>query len=129
MSIELKIKSKHLSLESHVIRFEENKLKKQISWLYKNKPNEVYLKQLELGSLSDHRKYVVGRENRATFLARAYIHGTPYNKVELKRKEDKEYEFEYKILPRVLEMVKKYGNGEMRRTISLDILKEWSKIE
>ena len=30
MSVELKIKSKHLSLEAKVIRFEENKIKKQI---------------------------------------------------------------------------------------------------
>ena len=30
MSIELKIKSKHLSLEAKVIRFEEQKLKKRI---------------------------------------------------------------------------------------------------
>jgi len=32
MSIELKIKSKHLSLEAKVIKFEEAKLKKQIRW-------------------------------------------------------------------------------------------------
>ena len=30
MSVELKIKSKHLALESKVIRFEEAKVKKQI---------------------------------------------------------------------------------------------------
>jgi hypothetical protein len=125
MSVELKIKSKHLSLEAKVIRFEETKLKKQISWLYKNKPNDVYLKQLELGSLSDHRKYVVGRENRATFLARAYIAGTPYNKVELKRKEDKEYEFEFQVLPRVYEMIKKYAPYSMRKDLTLDTIKDW----
>ena len=30
MSIELKIKSKHLALEAKVIRFEENKLQKRV---------------------------------------------------------------------------------------------------
>ena len=133
MSVELKIKSKHLALESKVIRFEEAKVKKQIKWLQKNKPvsnsTELYSAQLGLCSLSNHRKYVVGRENRATFLARAYLAGTPYKKVEIKRREDKHFDFNVYVLPRVLEMVKKYGNGEMRRTISLDILKEWSKIE
>jgi hypothetical protein len=33
MSIELKIKSKHLSVEAKIIRFEEHKLTKQIKWL------------------------------------------------------------------------------------------------
>ena len=112
MSVELKIKSKHLALESKVIRFEEAKVKKQIKWLQKNKPvsnsTELYSAQLGLCSLSNHRKYVVGRENRATFLARAFIAGTPYNKVEVKRRDDKAYEFNAYIIPRVLEMVKKY---------------------
>ncbi len=33
MSIELKVKSKHLSVEAQIIRFEENKLRKQIKWI------------------------------------------------------------------------------------------------
>ena len=107
MSVELKIKSKHLSLEAKVIRFEEAKIKKQLAWLRKNRPEEVKYKDLGLSSLSDHRKYVVGRENRATFLARAFIAGVPYKKVEVNRKQEKEYEFVVKILPRVYEMVKK----------------------
>lgn len=130
MSIELKIKSKHLSLEAKVIRFEEAKVKKQINWLQKNKPvsnsTELYSAQLGLCSLYNHRKYVVGRENRATFLARAFIAGTPYNKVEVKRRDDKHYEFNCVVLPRVLEMVKKYHPSfQVRREITLDTIKEW----
>ena len=126
MSIELKIKSKHLALEAKVIRFEETKVKKQLKWLSKNKPTEVYAAQLGLSSLSDHRKFVVGRENRATFLARAFIAGVPYNKVEVKRREDKHYEFNVLVLPRVLEMVKKYHpEYKVRKEITIDTIKDW----
>jgi len=126
MSIELKIKSKHLTLEAKVIRFEEAKLKKQIDWLERNESKSLYEVQRKLCSLSDHRKFVVGRENRATFLARAYITGTPYLKVEASRRDDKHYEFICKVLPRVLEMVKKYHPSyEVRKTLTMDKLKEW----
>ena len=132
MSIELKIKSKHLSLEAKVIRFEERKLAKQISWLEKNgqrdnKYGSTYDKTtLKHASLVDHRKNVVGRENRATFLARAYIAETPYLKVEHKRKDEKHYEFICKVLPRVLEMIKKYHPSyEVRKNMTMDKLKEW----
>ena len=33
MSVELKIKSKHLSEEARIIRFEERKFRKQVDWL------------------------------------------------------------------------------------------------
>lgn len=132
MSIELKIKSKHLSLEAKVIRFEEAKLNKQVVWLYKNAPDrdkygsKYWTTLWKLGSLSDHRKNVVGRENRATFLARAYIAGTPYLKVEHKRRNDRHYEFICKVLPRVLEMVKKYHpDYQVRREVTIDTIKEW----
>ena len=129
MSVELKIKSKHLSLEAKVIRFEENKIKKQIKWLYKNEPKQVYYKQLALGSLYNHRKDVVGTENRATFLARAYLAGKSYKSTERSRVPEKEEFFQRVILPKVYEMVKKYGSFDVRRSITVDILKEWSKIE
>jgi len=138
MCIELKIKSKHLSLESKVIRFEERKLQKQIKWLYENdttresdsysvmSKSDYWKTVWKLGSLTDHRKRVVGNENRATFLARAYIEGVPYNKVETKRKDEKHYEFNCKVLPRVLDMVKKYHPVyEVRKNITLDVLKDW----
>ena len=132
MSIELKIKSKHLSLESKVIRFEESKLNKQVVWLYKNAPDRDKLSSKywttiwKLASLTDHRKNVVGIENRATFLARAYIAGTPYLKVEHKRRDDRHYEFNCKVLPRVLKMIQKYHpDFKVRHGITMDQLKEW----
>ena len=126
MSIELKIKSKHLSLEAKVIRFEELKLRKQISWLDKNGKRSVEI-SWKLSSLSDHRKYVVGRENRATFLARAFIAGHAYTRVEKSRKDSKHFEFNTIVLPRVLEMVKKYHpDFKVRRGITIEQLIDWS---
>ena len=58
-------------------------------------------------------------------MARAYLAGMPYNKVEVKRREDKEWEFEYKVLPRTLEMIKKYAPSKMRNEISMEKLKDW----
>ena len=121
MSIELKIKSKHLALEAKVIRFEEQKLKKRIKH-NKGSLNDLLL---QLNSIAEHRKYVVGRENRATFLARAFIAGTPYNKIEVKRRQDKESEFVIYILPRVLEMVKKYAPYDVRKNVTKETIQDW----
>jgi hypothetical protein len=110
MSIELKIKSKHLSLEAKVIKFEEAKLKKQIRWHSKvQSPNKKL--EWKLNSITEHRKWNVRNENRATFLARAYIAGVPYKTVEHKCKDV--YLREQRILPRVLSMVKKYHSYKL----------------
>lgn len=120
MSIELKIKSKHLGLEAKVIKFEESKLKKQIRWfcarLSPNKPLEW-----KLNSITNHRKWDVRNENRATFLARAYIAGVPYKTVEHKRKPENEYKFQVYVLPRVLAMVNRYHN----RNVTKEGIDEW----
>jgi hypothetical protein len=140
MSIELKIKSKHLSLEAKVIRHEERKLKKQIRWMSSRQalpPQFEYKYQ----SIHNHRVWNVRNENRATFLARAYLAGVPYRTVEHKRKDDAV--FYCYILPRVLDMVNKYGpvkdriyryhmNGSKQYKqeeykLWMDKLKEWSK--
>jgi len=111
MSIELKIKSKHLGLEAKVIRHEERKLKKQLRWMANRQalPPEFEHKYY---SIHNHRVWNVRNENRATFLARAYLAGKSYRSVEHKRKDDSVF-FWY-ILPRVFEMVNKYGPKEDR---------------
>jgi hypothetical protein len=116
MSIELKIKSKHLSEEARIIRFEERKLFKQYQWSLNNYRaagnNDMYPRWndkafMSYGSLNRHRKWDVRNEQRATFLARAYFTGVPYNRVEQKRKD--EPLFNAIIIPRVCAMVVKYG--------------------
>lgn len=112
MSIELKVKSKHLSVEARIIRHEEVKLKRQIEWKKQNGQDQT-VERDQWFSLNEHRRLDVRNENRATFLARAYIAGKSYKKVEQKRKEEREYMFYQKILPRVLALVKKYSNPNL----------------
>lgn len=111
MSVELKIKSKHLSLEAQVIRFEENKLKRQIDWR-KNRKDDSALRQAR-ASLIHHRRWDVRNENRATFVARAYIEGRRYSTIE---KNTDMHFFKEHILPRVVSMVLKYGLDKRQKT-------------
>lgn len=120
MSIELKIKSKHLGLEAKVIKFEEAKLKKQLKWhSVRHSPNQKL--EWKLNSITNHRKWDVRNENRATFLARAYIAGVAYNTVEANRKPENEYKFQIYVLPRVLAMVNRYHN----RNVTKEAIEEW----
>lgn len=121
MSVELKIKSKHLSEEARIIRFEERKLLKNVQYRRRkhyaagnNGDYEYYNDKdhCDYASLNRHRKWDVRNENRATFLARAYIAGVPYKTVEQKRNPEREHEFNTFILPRVFSMVVKYGKRE-----------------
>jgi len=110
MTIELKIKNKHLSEEAKIIRFEERKLKKHAQHVRERQGSitaDGIMKQFR--SLNHHRRWDVRNENRATYLARAFIAGIPYSQVEQKRKEENEYKFLQLVLPRVLTMVNKYG--------------------
>lgn len=145
MSIELKIKSKHLGLEAKVIKHEEKKLRKQIRWSERQTiPPNIIEKYY---SIHNHRVWNVRNENRATFLARAYLAGIPYKAVEQKRQN--EAVFKFYILPRVFDMVNKYGpvkdriyKGPVRygNTVKMEYdkeqydafmqkLKDWSKLD
>lgn len=113
MSLELKIKSKHLGEEARIIRFEEHKLKKQIRWTAKRQalpPGMVDKYQ----SIHNHRVWDVRNENRATFLARAFIEGRPYSSVEQKIHC---YEnFRCYIYPRLFDMAAKYGDFKVYKS-------------
>jgi hypothetical protein len=116
MSVELKIKSKHLSEEAKIIRFEEQKILKRVDKRrqkhYAAGNNQEYKVWEDKDwstyySISTHRKRDVRNENRATFLARAYLKGVPYRTVEQKRLN--ESEFMILIFPRMVSMIVKYG--------------------
>jgi hypothetical protein len=120
MSVELKVKSKHLSEEARIIRFEERKQLKQYQWaLNKWKSagnNDMYPRWNDKAygnyvNLNWHRRWDVRNENRATFLARAYIAGKAYNTVENKRIDDST--FQIMIVPRIVNMVAKYGETKI----------------
>lgn len=148
MSIELKIKSKHLSEEAKIIRFEEKKLLKQVDYArkkYHETGNEAEFNPWfnpefnTYRSLNQHRRVDVRNENRATYLARAFLAGMPYNQVESKRREEGEYNFYRFVFPRFKDMVVKYGKNlssdervwdskkqKYVETVYLEsILKEW----
>lgn len=106
MSVELKIKSKHLSEEARIIRFEEHKFRKQVDWL-KARQMPYEKEHTTMISLKEHRRWDVRNENRATFLARAYLAGKDYKTVEHKCNDL--VVLRCYIFPRLCEMVNKYG--------------------
>lgn len=112
MSTELKIKSKHLGEEAKIIRFEEHKLRKQIDWLESRQEDASKVRSTWL-SIKDHRRKDVRNENRATFLARAFIAGKPYSAVEAKVHDAQLLRF--LVTTRVTEMVAKYGRKMVKR--------------
>ena len=124
MSIELKIKHKHLALEPGIIRIEEKKLKRRMKY-HRGEGTNAFELDWKLQSLINHRRIQVRNEARATHLARTYLQGKPYKFAELKRRADGEFNFIKNILTRVQVMVQKYGKGEQRK-VTLDTLKEWS---
>ena len=122
MSIKLKIKSKHLALEAGVIRFEEQKLKRQIEWLKQHQKNDAETSIMGTwNSLNSHRRFEVRYEARATYLARAYIEGRKYETVEIERKDNGTF-YSY-IMPRVVSMVIRYKLGKIEKFMKPDDVK------
>lgn len=107
MSVELKIKAKHLALEPAIIRKEEKKLWDKFRKSGEERPWDCK-HGLKATLLQSHRKNKVRLEARATHLARAFIKGMPYEVVE-QNKPLAEYSYERGfVLGRIKAMVKKY---------------------
>lgn len=116
MSIKLKIKSKSLTEESHIIRHEEKKLLKQFKFNANTFKTTGHLANYnywddknydEYRSIFFHRTYGIRNEARATFLARAFISGKSYESIESKINDRRR--FEVIIFPRICKLVAKYG--------------------
>lgn len=122
MSIELKIKTIHLSAEAKIIRQEELKLKAKIKWLAERQMPQDRHSEKTLHSLTQHRRWDVRNEQRASFLARAYLAGKPYKSVEAKCNNVNMRQLY--ILPRVVKMVNKYRNPKAD-TINIGDLNMW----
>ena len=129
MSIELKIKAKHLALEPAIIRKEEQKLKRRIKYHRSDDQKSSIHLEWKLHSLTNHRKIDVRNESRATHLARTFIAGKPYTYAELTRHTDngRDYYFHQVIVPRVVAMVTRYGTGDQKK-ITKEAIVEWSKL-
>lgn len=105
VSIELKIKAKHLAAEARIIRAEANKLKARAKKARDKQRSDVADSlSRQVWNINYHNKTVVSREARATHLARAFIKGTPYKTVENKTVE----RLEDYIVHRIVKMANKY---------------------
>ena len=135
MSLELKIKSKHLGEEAKIIRFEERKLLKRAKYLIVRDGDRRFYRDDETGKwvtteldkvfhqhwkLLSHRTEDVRNENRATFLARAFLKGQKFTDVERSTKDLGK--LSVTILPRTLKMVQKYGKPKA----TMEELKVWA---
>lgn len=113
MSVELKVKSKHLSEEARIIRFEEHKFQKQVDWL-KARQQPYENQHATMMSLKEHRRWDVRNENRATFLARAFLAGKAYKTIEQKCHDP--VVLRCYVFPRICDMVNKYGPANEKLT-------------
>lgn len=114
MSIELKVKAKSLADEARIIRAEELKLKPVTvaNW-------SIY------DSLHRHRVGVVRDEARMTHLARAFLRGMPYARVEYRVREQNvlnEYDFK-----RIAAMISKYGR-DVHPEFDWKVIKGWTEV-
>ena len=120
MSLELKIKTKHLAAEATIIRFEENKLRDRKQ---DRSPGSLWWK------INTHRRHELREEQRAAFLARAYLNGArTARRMEPKRRPEKEYRFKHSIIPRAAKLINKYRKAGTVE-VTADQLYAWSNLE
>lgn len=129
MSIELKIKAKHLALEPAIIKHEIKKLGKQISWIERNtNEKDIWSLVCKQGNLQSHLDFDVKLEARATHLIRAMIAGTSYSRVE--NTKSMEYGKGYKyfaIRQRMVRMYKKYISRTATDEFAKAQIEQWFK--
>lgn len=126
----LKVKIKSLAAEAKIIRHEEEKRKgpyvltprtntQQQAQRYRRQPldyNDIYFE------LRGHRTWIVRNEARATQLAYAYIRGRRYRQIEAKTHDNVVNEY---LLPRIVDMVRKYGFPTLSKDVVLAHLRDW----
>lgn len=109
----MKVRIKELAQEAKFIRFEENKTKKQMVYMYEKlegKPNMDYSYLCyDWYDLRSHRKVEVREAARAAQLAYGFLREIPYSEIESKRKPEKEYNFNQRIKPEIKRLAKKFG--------------------
>ena len=124
MSVELKVKVKSLAEEARIIRKEEHKAKRSARWHAERQDVEGTVKYRRLrNSLYEHRLDVVRFECRCAELARAFIKGTPYRKVEQSTR-DGSYQMG-RIKGRVQKLVNKYHD----KAVTPSMIEQWMNIE
>lgn len=134
MSIELKVKTKHLAEEARIIRFEEKKFTKRLraDIAYNGDSDDSVVRQNEnyktFYNLYSHRVNDVRNEQRASYLARAFLDGKEYKSVENIRNPHKYDIFVGRVIPRVHAMVQKYGSYIDRHNFTIEAIHEWAEV-
>lgn len=124
MSVELKVKVMSLAEEARIIRREEIKAKRSYRWHAERQNVEQASKHAkERNSLYEHRIDVVRFECRCAELARAFIKGTPYRKVE-RFTSDGPYQMG-RIKGRVQKLVNKYHDS----AVTPSMIEQWMNTE
>jgi len=121
MSYQLKIKFLSLAAEARVIKAQE---KRTLAQMRKRRAKQKPVGKLEFqwSSMRDHRRFEVRVEARATHLARAFLKGMPYRKVE------KEGSSHVRTR-RIAAMVRKYGKVKMTEDQSIEAVNDWLEVE
>ena len=120
MPIELKIKQKSLAAESRIIRKEELKQRNYGRFMLRTQqpsemPYGMYL------SLRNHRMELRG-VSRATGLARAYLKGQDYAKVEQPKRGG------YIDVPMIIRMVNKYPSDPLADEVTGTMIRNWIEV-
>ena len=84
MSVHLKIKSKHLAAEAKIIKREEAKLKRA-AHRYEVGDSRRQSRLDVVNDLASHRKDLVRSAARSTHLARGFLRGMRYRRIEDER--------------------------------------------
>lgn len=111
----MKVRIKELAQEAKFIRFEENKIKSNKLYIqnYSDLPSDKkeFVNQMayDCRSLESHRKVEVREAARAAQLAYGFLRDVPYSEIESKRKQEKEYHFNYRVKPEIKRLAKKFG--------------------
>jgi len=124
MSVELKVKVKSLAAEATIIRQEELKAKKSARWCREHQLSEQTAHyERNRASLYEHRIDIVRFECRAAELARAFIKGTPYRKVERSTRSG-----DY-IMGRLHGRIQKLVNKYHDKAITPSMIQQWMNTE
>lgn len=104
---QLRVKIKSLAEEARIIRFEERKALRSMSWERKQDPTKTPPSHWTYSSLYGHRTFDVRGEARASLLAYGFLRGVPYEAMEATCRDDNRPNW-----TRVESIAKKFGRND-----------------
>ena len=124
---DLKMRAMLLAYEAKATRQQANRLLRRVSKLRARNadkennrpPVDLTRHSLSFRAYDDHRRGTLRNESRAVHLARAFLRGHPYVKVEESRRADKERSFSSLVLPRLVSILHKETEFSRFDTVTL----------